>query len=168
MSNITRNAGDTISNVTENAGDTVSNVTRNAGDTISNLTENAGDTITNNITEILGAAGDTFGDTVGDTSGYDDRRHDQYDQQLHRQQRLLHRRQRRWRGGGVAIGGFSAVYGGEGDAVGGLGAADQQTWRPLPVDPEASATLQEEIVDTCRYVARRVPKLAAGDQGRYE
>ena len=61
------------------------------------------------------------------------------------------------------------MYGGEGDAVGGLSAADQQRLgaRCLWILKHPQR-YKKKLVDTCRYVARRIPKLAEAIQGRHE
>ena len=64
-------------------------------------------------------------------------------------------------GGGVAIGGFSGGGGGDGDAVGALGEADQSKLanRCLWI-LRHQQRYAKRLVDTCWYVARRIPKLA--------
>jgi hypothetical protein len=62
-------------------------------------------------------------------------------------------------GGGVSIGGFS--YAGGGDDVGALGAGDQAKLanRCLWI-LKHQQRFKKKMIDTCWYVARRIPKLA--------
>src|SRR5262249_27372501 len=134
---LTTTTGDTASTVNNTTGDATSTVNNVAGDTTSTVNN-----ITTSPTPIITTPGSSTSTTTinnassGDNSGGGG-------------------------GGGVSIGGFSAVYGGGGDAVDALAAADQTklAHRCLWIlkHPQRYA---KRMVDTCWYVARRIPKLA--------
>ena len=144
-------------------------MTRNAGDTVSNCHQNAGDTITNNITEILGAAGDTFGDTIGDTVG--DTIGGATNTTNNSSTTVNNGSSTDGSGGAVAWRGCDRRLqrGVCGRAMRSAGWA-RRTCRGLAPAVCGSCKhpqrYKKKFVDTCWYVARRVPKTCEAIQGR--